>query len=86
MMQFRNHVVVVVSLLVLGTSAILGATVQSTASCPIPVTTSQSENVATSELCASGIDAGCLPPPLPVRRGQHVFGWGVIGGCFSSKL
>jgi hypothetical protein len=84
-MQFRNHVVVVVSLLVLGASAILGATVQSTTSCPVPGTMSQSENVATSELCASGIDAGCLPPPLQTRPGQHLIEWGVTGGCFGPK-
>jgi hypothetical protein len=85
-MQFRNHVVVVVSLLVLGASAILGATVQSTTNCPIPVRMSPSGNVATSALCASGVSAECVLPPLPTETGQHVVVWGVNGGCFGPKL
>jgi hypothetical protein len=85
-MQLRNHVVVVVSALVLGASAILGATVQSTTSCPFSGATTSSDNIATSELCASGVEPGCLLPPTPEHPGQHLVQWGASGGCFGSKL
>lgn len=85
-MKLRNHVVVVVSILVLGASAILGATVQSSSSCPLSGTTLPSATVATAELCASGVAASCLLIPPPVHPGQHLIEWGASEGCFGPKL
>lgn len=82
-MKLGDHVVVVVSLVVLGASAILGATVQSSASCPWSGTAS--ENAASTELCARGVDAECLPA-IPLHAGQHLVRWGVTGGCFGARL
>jgi hypothetical protein len=84
-MQLRNHVVVVATLLVLGTSAILGATVQTTASCSIPAM-SQPESFTTASLCSSDPDVGwCPAPKIPVSPGEHVITWAVTGDCFGPK-
>jgi hypothetical protein len=85
MMKRRNHVVVVVSLVVLGASAVLGATVQSSSPCLRSGSTIATENVATSTLCASGIDVGCAIA-IPVHQGQHLVEWGISQGCFGPKL
>jgi hypothetical protein len=80
-MQFRNHVVVVVTILVLGISVILGVSVGSTVACPVPTMSSASDNVATAQLCSGPLDLACIPRSS-ASYGPAVHSWGVQVGCF----
>jgi hypothetical protein len=83
-MKFHNHVVVVITLLVVGTSAILGVTVASNASCPGPAAASLSHNVVMSQLCTNERELTCATS-LPVASRSNVHLWGVQEGCFGPK-
>jgi|HubBroStandDraft_3_1064219.scaffolds.fasta_scaffold980958_1 hypothetical protein len=80
-MQFRNHVVVVVTVLVLGVSVILGVSVGSTVACPGPTMPSAAHNVATAEVC-TGMPALACIPRSSVSYGPGVRSWGVQVACF----
>jgi hypothetical protein len=87
-MQFRNHVVVVTTIVVLGASAILGATVDSNEACMTPISASGSASYSqfstTAATCSGATELSCATTP-PVAEGQYVHLWGVQGGCFGPK-
>ncbi|HEY1760950.1 MAG TPA: hypothetical protein VGG17_00010 [Acidimicrobiales bacterium] len=83
-MKFHNHVVVVITLLVVGTSAILGVTVASTSSCQGTAATFSSHNVVLSQLCTNELELTCATS-LPGSAGSNVHLWGVQEGCFGLK-
>jgi hypothetical protein len=81
-MQFRDHLVMVVTLLVVGASVILGVTVQSTPACPIASTTTSHTFVV--ETCSNQNELTCAAS-LPVSVGPRMHLWGVQSGCFGPK-
>jgi hypothetical protein len=83
MMNARNHIVVVIVVLVLGLSLILGVTIQSEPArpCPASLTSYLQGQLATARLC-TGVLRGSCRPPFSAPAGQHVVAWAVTGGCF----